>query len=156
MQVAPGEGATAEGALEVFTTRPDTLHGTTYMVIAPEHPMLEALTVPERAAAVNEYVAAAARKSDLERTELQKGKSGLFLGSHAVNPATGERMPVFVADYVLGSYGSGAIMAVPAHDDRDYEFAQTFDLPIKQVWIAPPPPPPTPPCAACLGGAGWP
>eukprot|EP00892_Ulva_mutabilis_P002104 jgi/Ulvmu1/11895/UM081_0054.1 len=134
--VAPGEGAIASGVLEVFTTRPDTLHGTTYMVIAPEHAMLAALTTPERAAAVNDYVAAAARKSDLERTELQTGKSGLFLGSHAINPATGEAMPVYVADYVLGSYGSGAIMAVPGHDERDYEFAQTFDLPIKQV-VAP-------------------
>ena len=133
MQVEAGEGATAEGALEVFTTRPDTLHGSTYMVIAPEHPLLPALTTPDRAAAVTEYVAAAARKSDLERTELQKGKTGLFLGSHAVNPATGGRLPVYVADYVLGSYGSGAIMAVPGHDERDYEFAQEFGLPIKQV-----------------------
>lgn len=128
-----GEGATAAGALEVFTTRPDTLHGTTYMVIAPEHPLLPALVTPDHAAAVNAYVAAAARKSDLERTELQKTKSGLFLGSHAVNPATGGHLPVYVADYVLGSYGSGAIMAVPGHDQRDFEFAQEYELPIVQV-----------------------
>ena len=135
MQVAAGEGATGSGTLEVFTTRPDTLMGCTYMVIAPEHPMLHALATPECTEAVSTYATAASRKSDLERTELQKEKTGVFTGSHAVNPANGAKIPIYVADYVLGSYGSGAIMAVPGHDDRDYEFAQTFDLPVVQVSV---------------------
>lgn len=124
-----GEGAT----LEVYTTRPDTLFGVTYMVVAPEHPLLSALASAEQGAAVQAYAEAAARKSDLERTELSKEKSGVFTGSYAINPATGQPVPVWVADYVLGSYGSGAIMAVPGHDARDYEFAKTFDLPIVRV-----------------------
>lgn len=131
--MAPGEGATASGALEVFTTRPDTLMGCTYMVIAPEHPMLKALTTPQCSEAVSAYTTAAARKSDFERTELQKEKTGVFTGSNAVNPANGAEIPIYVADYVLGSYGSGAIMAVPGHDDRDFEFAKAFELPIVQV-----------------------
>mmetsp|Transcript_21063 Transcript_21063/g.63390 ORF Transcript_21063/g.63390 Transcript_21063/m.63390 type:complete len:1009 (+) Transcript_21063:168-3194(+) len=123
-----------EGAqLEVYTTRPDTLFGATYMVVAPEHPLVAALTAPGRAEEVTAYVEAAASKSDLERTELAKGKSGVDTGSFAINPATGEPMPVWVADYVLGGYGSGAIMAVPAHDTRDYEFAEAFGLPIRHV-----------------------
>jgi leucyl-tRNA synthetase len=133
LQVAPGEAATGNGALEVFTTRPDTLMGCTYMVIAPEHPMLESLTSPDCTEAVSVYASAATRKSDLERTELQKEKTGVFTGSHAVNPANGAKIPIYVADYVLGSYGSGAIMAVPGHDDRDFAFAQTFGLPVVQV-----------------------
>lgn len=133
MQIAAGEGTTGTGALEVFTTRPDTLMGCTYMVIAPEHSMLEALATPDCSEAVSTYAKAAAGKSDLERTDLQKGKTGVFTGSHAVNPANGAKIPIYVADYVLGSYGSGAIMAVPGHDSRDFEFAQTFDLPVLQV-----------------------
>ncbi|KAG1659920.1 hypothetical protein FOA52_015358, partial [Chlamydomonas sp. UWO 241] len=122
--------------LSVFTTRPDTLFGVTYMVVAPEHPLLEQLATAEHAGAVKEYAEAAARKSDLERTELQKDKSGVFTGRFAINPATGEAVPIWVADYVLGTYGSGAIMAVPGHDARDFEFAQRFGIPVKQV-VAP-------------------
>ena len=122
--------------LSVFTTRADTLFGVTYMSVAPEHPDLAALTTPDQKAAVEAYVEAAARKSDLERTELQKDKSGVWTGSTAINPFTGEEFQVWVADYVLGSYGSGAVMAVPAHDERDHEFAVKYGLPIKQV-VAP-------------------
>ncbi|KAK9852573.1 hypothetical protein WJX84_003463 [Apatococcus fuscideae] len=125
--------SSGEQSLEVFTTRPDTLFGATYMVIAPEHPLLDALTTPQQREAVQAYVAEATSKSDLQRTELQKQKTGVSTGGSAMNPATGAEVPVWVADYVLGSYGSGAIMAVPAHDTRDYEFAQTFGLPVQQV-----------------------
>ena len=117
----------------VFTTRPDTLFGATYMVLSPEHPLVEKITTPAQRAAVKQYVEAAARKSDLERTELQKRKTGVFTGGYAVNPTNGEKIPVWIADYVLVSYGTGAIMAVPAHDERDYEFAKTYDLPIREV-----------------------
>ena len=121
-------------SLEVYTTRPDTLFGVTYMVVAPEHPLLSALATADKAAEVQSYIEAASRKSDFERTELaSKHKTGVFTGSYAVNPATGEPVPVWVADYVLGNYGSGAIMAVPGHDVRDFEFAQTFNLPVKRV-----------------------
>eukprot|EP00854_Cymbomonas_tetramitiformis_P003215 gene3215-4059_t len=119
--------------LTVFTTRPDTLFGATYMVVAPEHPMLKELTTEDCADAVEAYVVESAKKSDLERTELQKTKTGVATGSYATNPVTGEKIPVWVADYVLGSYGSGAVMAVPAHDTRDHAFAQEYGLPIKQV-----------------------
>ena len=122
--------------LKIFTTRVDTIHGATYMVIAPEHPLAVRLTIPAQKAAVDAYVKAAASKSDLERTELAKDKSGVFTGSYAINPATGAQIPVWIADYVLASYGTGAIMAVPAHDERDFEFAQKFNLPVPQV-IAP-------------------
>jgi leucyl-tRNA synthetase len=122
-----------EQVLRVYTTRPDTLFGATYMVIAPEHPFVERLTAPEQAEAVRAYCEKAARKSDLDRTELAKDKTGVFTGSYAVNPVTGRPIPVWVADYVLISYGTGAIMAVPAHDSRDFEFAEKFDLPIKPV-----------------------
>ncbi|MEW5300771.1 MAG: hypothetical protein WDW36_003677 [Sanguina aurantia] len=133
--VARGEGAEIGEAAElcVYTTRPDTLFGVTYMVVAPEHPLLQSMASDAQRAAVKQYSDAAARKSDFERTELQKDKSGVFTGSHAINPATGEAVPIWVADYVLGSYGSGAIMAVPAHDKRDHELAVKFGLPIKQV-----------------------
>ncbi len=124
--------------LTVFTTRPDTLFGATYMVVAPEHPLLDKLTAPSHRAAVTAYVDAAKNKSDLERTELQKEKTGVFTGGHAVNPVNGKRIPVYVADYVLGSYGTGAIMAVPAHDERDREFAVKFNLPVVEVVQAPP------------------
>jgi leucyl-tRNA synthetase len=123
--------------IEVFTTRPDTLFGATYMVLAPEHPLVEAITTAEQAAAVAEYKAKISSKSDLERTDLAKEKTGVFTGAHAINPVNGERIPIWIADYVLMGYGTGAIMAVPAHDERDFEFAQTFGLPVVQVVEAP-------------------
>lgn len=119
--------------LRIFTTRPDTLFGATYMVIAPEHPAVERLTTPEQADAVRAYCEKAAFKSDLDRTDLAKEKTGVFTGSYAINPVNGRPTPVWVADYVLISYGTGAIMSVPAHDTRDFEFAQAFGLPIIQV-----------------------
>jgi leucyl-tRNA synthetase len=119
--------------ISVFTTRPDTLFGATYMVLAPEHPLVDAITTPEQREAVKAYRAAAARKSDLERTELQKEKSGVPTGAQAINPVNGEAIPVWIADYVLWGYGTGAIMAVPAHDARDHEFARAFNLPIRVV-----------------------
>ncbi len=125
--------ANREGVLEVYTTRPDTLFGATYMVIAPEHPLTDALTTPEQKAAVDEYRRQAALKSDLERTDLAKDKTGVFTGSYAVNPVNGAEIPIWISDYILISYGTGAIMAVPAHDQRDWEFAKKFDLPMIQV-----------------------
>jgi leucyl-tRNA synthetase len=116
--------------IRVFTTRPDTLFGATYMVLAPEHPLVDAITTPEHRAAVRAYQEAAARKSDLERTELAKTKTGVFTGAHAINPVNDKPIPVWVADYVLISYGTGAIMAVPGQDERDWEFAEVFNLPI--------------------------
>ncbi|HTV24448.1 MAG TPA: leucine--tRNA ligase, partial [Polyangiaceae bacterium] len=118
--------------LTIYTTRPDTLFGATYMVMAPDHPLTQAIAAPDQAAAVERYVAASARKSDLERTS-SKEKTGVFTGAYAVNPVNGKKLPIYTADYVLGSYGTGAIMAVPAHDERDFEFATTFQLPIVQV-----------------------
>jgi len=120
-------------SIEIYTTRPDTLMGATYMVLSPEHPLVERLTTETHRDAVEKYVTAAAAKSDLERTDLAKEKTGVFTGSYAIHPLTGDKIPVWVADYVLISYGTGAIMAVPAHDERDFEFAQQFDLPIVQV-----------------------
>ncbi|MDP2865182.1 MAG: leucine--tRNA ligase, partial [Elusimicrobiota bacterium] len=125
------------GKITVFTTRPDTLYGATYMVLAPEHPLTARLTTPEQKAAVEAYVAAAANKSDLERTELAKDKTGVFTGAYAVNPVNGEELPIWTADYVLTTYGTGAIMAVPAHDERDHEFAEKFGLKIIEVLKAP-------------------
>ncbi len=125
------------GKLTVFTTRPDTLYGATYMVLAPEHPLTAKLTTPEQKAAVEAYVAAAGNKSDLERTELAKDKTGVFTGAYAVNPVNGEKLPIWTADYVLTTYGTGAIMAVPAHDERDHEFAEKFGLKIIEVLQAP-------------------
>ena len=122
-----------EEVLRIYTTRPDTLFGATYMVIAPEHPFVERLTTPEQAEAVRAYCEQSARKSDLDRTDLAKEKTGVFTGSYAINPVNGEAIPIWVADYVLISYGTGAIMAVPAHDTRDFEFAKQFDLPIVAV-----------------------
>ena len=122
-----------EQVLRIYTTRPDTLFGATYMVIAPEHPLVQRLTAPEQAAAVRAYCEQAARKSDLDRTDLAKDKTGVFTGSYAINPVNGKAIPIWVADYVLISYGTGAIMAVPAHDTRDFEFAQEFELPIIPV-----------------------
>ncbi|TWT38156.1 Leucine--tRNA ligase [Posidoniimonas corsicana] len=123
----------ADDVLRVYTTRPDTLFGATYMVIAPEHPLVAKLTTGERADAVKAYVKAASFKSDLDRTELAKDKTGVFTGSCAINPVNGEQIPIWIADYVLISYGTGAIMAVPAHDERDFEFAQKYNIPIKAV-----------------------
>ncbi|MBI3885678.1 MAG: leucine--tRNA ligase [Opitutae bacterium] len=120
----------AQGELKVFTTRPDTLFGCTYMVIAPEHPMVATLTVPGQQAAVAVYQRQAAAKSDLERTDLAKNKSGVFTGSYAINPVNGARVPVWIADYVVMGYGTGAIMAVPAQDQRDWDFAKIYALPI--------------------------
>jgi leucyl-tRNA synthetase len=120
----------ALGPLKIFTTRPDTLFGCTYMVIAPEHPLVEALTTPAQKAAVDAYRKKAAAKSDLERTDLAKEKSGVFTGSFAINPVNGQRVPIWTADYVVMGYGTGAIMAVPAQDQRDWDFAKLYDLPI--------------------------
>jgi leucyl-tRNA synthetase len=123
--------------IRVFTTRPDTLFGATYMVLSPEHRLLPAITTPEQADAVKQYQAFAAGKSDLERTELAKDKTGVFTGAYALNPVNGEKIPIWIADYVLATYGTGAIMAVPAHDTRDFDFAKKFNLPIIQV-VEPP------------------
>jgi leucyl-tRNA synthetase len=128
---------TPAGPLEVFTTRPDTLFGATYMVVAPEHPLVEALTSPDQADEVRAYVAAAARRSDLDRQSDAKEKTGVFTGTHATNPVNGESIPVYVADYVLMGYGTGAIMAVPAHDQRDLDFARAFDLRVVPVIASP-------------------
>ena len=125
--------AGATGSLRVFTTRPDTLFGATYMVLAPEHPLVELLTTPEQRDLVQSYREATARKSDLQRQELDKEKTGVFTGGYAVNPVNGERLPIWVADYVLMTYGTGAIMAVPGHDVRDWEFARRYELPIREV-----------------------
>ncbi len=122
-----------KGRLRIFTTRPDTLFGATYMVLAPEHPLVDVLAIESQRAAIAAYREVAARKSDLQRQELGKEKSGVFTGGHALNPVNGERLPVWIADYVLMSYGTGAIMAVPGHDQRDWEFARAFDLPIREV-----------------------
>jgi leucyl-tRNA synthetase len=123
--------------IRVFTTRPDTLFGATYMVLSPEHPLVGRITTEEQREAVRQYQEQAARKSDLERTELAKKKTGVFTGAMAVNPVNGEQIPIWIADYVLISYGTGAIMAVPAHDERDFEFAKEFDLPIRPVVMPP-------------------
>ena len=139
---APGsdeaESTSAEPlpGLDVFTTRPDTLYGATYMVLAPEHALVERISTAEQRTTVQEYLEKSARKSDFERTELAREKTGVFTGAFAVNPANGERIPIWIADYVLLGYGTGAIMAVPAHDERDFAFARKFDLPIRQV-VAP-------------------
>jgi len=119
--------------LTVYTTRPDTLYGATYMVIAPDHPSTRRITSAEHRAAVERYIEQTARKSDMERTALNREKTGVFTGAFAVNPFTGQNIPVYTADYVLGAYGTGAIMAVPAHDERDFEFAKSFHLPIVEV-----------------------
>ena len=117
----------------VFTTRPDTLFGATYTVLAPELDLVKEITTPEQMQAVEDYIAQAAKKSDLNRTDLAKEKTGVFTGAYAINPVNGKEIPIWIADYVLASYGTGAIMAVPAHDERDFEFAKTFDLEIIPV-----------------------
>jgi leucyl-tRNA synthetase len=123
--------------IRVFTTRPDTLFGATYMVLSPEHKLVGTLTTPAQRQQVEAYKAEVAKKSDLERTELAKEKTGVFTGGYAINPVNGERIPIWIADYVLISYGTGAIMAVPGHDTRDFEFATKFNLPVVQV-VEPP------------------
>lgn len=124
--------------IRIYTTRPDTLFGVTYMVLAPEHPLVQTITTAMQRRAVDEYIRNASLKSDLDRTDLAKGKTGVFTGGFAINPVNGERVPIWIADYVLISYGTGAIMAVPGHDERDYEFARTFGIAITQV-VAPAP-----------------
>jgi leucyl-tRNA synthetase len=131
-QVADGEQT-----ITVFTTRPDTLFGATYMVLAPEHPLVEAIAAADKKEEIAAYQRSVSSKSDLERTELAKEKTGVFTGGYAINPVNGERIPIWIADYVMMGYGTGAIMAVPAHDERDFEFAQKFELPILQV-VQPP------------------
>jgi leucyl-tRNA synthetase len=125
--------AKGAGEIEVYTTRPDTLFGATYMVLSPEHPLVAKITTKAQAKTVKAYGESAARKSDLERTDLAKEKTGVFTGAYAVNPVNGKKIPVWISDYILISYGTGAIMAVPGHDERDFEFAKKFDLPIVQV-----------------------
>ncbi|MEE2825134.1 MAG: leucine--tRNA ligase [Planctomycetota bacterium] len=124
----------ANSEIRVYTTRPDTLYGATYMVIAPEHPLVATLTTPDQSAAVEKYCSEAAFKSDRDRQDDKTKKTGVFTGSYAINPATQEPIPIWIADYVLVSYGTGAIMAVPAHDTRDFQFAETFGLPIIPVY----------------------
>jgi leucyl-tRNA synthetase len=123
----------AEGTIRVYTTRPDTIFGVTFLVLSPEHPLVERYTVAARRDAVEQYTAAASRKSEIERTDLAREKTGVDTGGFAVNPATGEKVPVWVADYVLMGYGTGAIMGVPGHDERDREFAERFGLPIRPI-----------------------
>ncbi len=129
--------ADSSARITVFTTRPDTLYGATYMVLSPEHKLVDSLATPAQKAAIQEYKNFAASKSDLERTELAKDKTGVFTGAYALNPVNGERIPIWIADYVLATYGTGAIMAVPAHDERDLDFARKFNLPIRIVVQAP-------------------
>src|SRR6056297_2065487 len=119
--------------LRVFTTRPDTIFGATYMVLAPEHHLVDKITTEEQKEAIENYKEEAAKKSDLERQELNKDKTGAFTGAYAINPANGKKIPIWIADYVLASYGTGAIMAVPGQDERDWEFATKFSLPILKV-----------------------
>ena len=131
--VADKDGKPTDQKLTVYTTRCDTLFGATYMVISPEHKLVKTLTTAEQKEAVEKYVEEAAKKSDLERTDLAKDKTGVFSGSYAINPVNGKLIPIWIADYVLISYGTGAIMAVPAHDTRDWDFAKKFGLPIIEV-----------------------
>lgn len=123
----------SDETIQVFTTRPDTIFGSTYLVLAPELPLVEKITTKEQKAAIDVYVKEAEKKSELIRTDLAKEKTGVFTGAYAIHPVTGEKLPIWIADYVLGSYGTGAVMSVPAHDERDYEFAQQFKLPIVPV-----------------------
>ena len=133
VKFALAKDAAPLGQLEVYTTRPDTLFGATYMVLAPEHPLVEKITTEDQRPAVDSYIKKASRKSDLERTDLAKEKTGVFTGAYAVNPVNGQEIPIWISDYILISYGTGAIMAVPGHDQRDWEFARKFSLPIIEV-----------------------
>src|SRR4051812_25010581 len=137
VEFAAAEASDARSTIRVFTTRADTIYGATYMVLAPEHPLVDALTAAERKDDIKKYREAIASKSDLERTELAKEKTGVFIGAYALNPATNTRIPIWIADYVLMGYGTGAVMGVPGHDARDLEFARKFDLPILPVVQAP-------------------
>ncbi|HEX8026483.1 MAG TPA: leucine--tRNA ligase [Candidatus Limnocylindrales bacterium] len=134
---APSEHHAGGEPITVFTTRPDTLFGATFMVLAPEHPLVTSLTAPERRAEVDAYVAKARAATEIERLSTEREKTGVAIGADAINPVNGERIPIFIADYVLAGYGTGAIMAVPAHDERDFAFATTFGLPIRRVVAAP-------------------
>ncbi len=156
--IGRSEGATVrfgiegeEHTVEIFTTRPDTLFGATYLVLAPEHPLVGELTRPECRETTEAYLRDATRKSDLERTDLAREKTGVFIGAFAINPVNRERIPVWIADYVLSSYGTGAIMAVPAHDERDFEFASRFGLPVRTVVR---PKDPADPPSECFSGDG--
>lgn len=132
-KIAGTAGGETEADFTVYTTRPDTLFGATYCVLAPEHPLVLKIASPSQSSAVQTYVSTAKQKTDLARTDLAKDKSGVFTGAYAVHPVTGKNVPIWVADYVLMTYGTGAIMAVPAHDERDHEFAKKFDIPIVEV-----------------------
>ncbi|NJD26958.1 MAG: leucine--tRNA ligase [Chloroflexi bacterium] len=134
---APSEHHPGGEEIRVFTTRPDTLFGATFMVLAPEHPLVATLTAPDRRAEVEAYAARAAAETEIERLSTEREKTGVAIGAEAINPVNGERIPIFVADYVLAGYGTGAIMAVPAHDERDFEFALRFGLPIRRVVARP-------------------
>jgi leucyl-tRNA synthetase len=134
--IAPDAYQPGTDSLRVFTTRPDTLYGATFMVLAPEHALVETLTHPDRRAEVSEYILQATRRTEIDRLSTDREKTGVMLGAEAINPVNGERIPIFIADYVLGGYGTGAIMAVPAHDERDFEFAVKFGLPIRRVVAA--------------------
>lgn len=122
-----------DASIDVYTTRPDTIYGTTFLVLSPEHSLVNEITSEDKLEAVKKYQEDSSKKSDLERTDLAKDKSGVFTGAYAINPLTGKKLPIWIADYVLSSYGTGAVMAVPAHDERDYEFASKFNLPINEV-----------------------
>ena len=134
---APDDSGPGGHKITVFTTRPDTLYGATFMVMSPEHALVPKLTHPNRAAEVGAYVTAAGRQTEIERLSTEREKTGVFTGSYALNPVNGERIPIWIADYVLAGYGTGAIMAVPAHDERDFAFAQKFGLPIRRVIAGP-------------------
>jgi leucyl-tRNA synthetase len=155
IQSGTGNGENVEvfdDKITVFTTRPDTLFGATYLVLSPEHPLVEQITVPDRFSEVKAYCESIANKSDLERTDLAKTKTGVFTGSYAINPVNNKDVPIWIADYVMMGYGTGAIMAVPAHDERDYEFARAFHLPVREV-VRPPAGAPDEPCFAGQGTA---
>ena len=117
---------------EVYTTRVDTVFGMSFVVMAPEHPLVDSITTPDHRASVEAYKEQAKFKTQLERTELQKEKTGVFTGTYAINPFNGDKIPVYIGDYVLANYGTGVVMAVPAHDERDYEFAQKYNIPVIQ------------------------
>jgi leucyl-tRNA synthetase len=136
-ETAPSDHHAGGEELRVFTTRPDTLFGATFMVLAPEHPLVSTLTAPDRKAEVEAYVARAETATEIERLSTDREKTGVAIGADAINPVNDERIPIYIADYVLAGYGTGAIMAVPAHDERDFAFAETFGLPIRRVVAAP-------------------
>jgi leucyl-tRNA synthetase len=136
-ETAPSDHHAGGEPIRVFTTRPDTLFGATFMVLAPEHPLVAVLTAPEKRAEVEAYVEQAGRRTEIDRLSTDREKTGVAIGAKAINPINGEHIPIFIADYVLSGYGTGAIMAVPAHDERDFAFAQQFGLPIRRVVAAP-------------------